>query len=186
VLSLRDGHQLTIADPLTGRANRHGLLAPTATWPCTRPNTRRPPGAGRDLAGRVHPDRRADRPGRHRSGLEITESAVVDTEVAIPALRALREGRIRIAIDDFGTGYSSLQYLTRLPVGILKIDRSFVGELDGSPEGSAVTEAVIRLGRVLRPTTVADGIETREQATQLPATVAGLDATIGRPANQTA
>jgi diguanylate cyclase (GGDEF)-like protein len=99
--------------------------------------------------------------------LEITESAVVDDRVAIPAMRALREHGIRIAIDDFGTGYSSLHYLTRLPVDILKIDRSFVGELNGTPAGAAVTEAVIRLSQVLRLTTVAEGIETTEQAAEL-------------------
>jgi diguanylate cyclase (GGDEF)-like protein len=99
--------------------------------------------------------------------LEITESAVVDDRVAIPAMRTLREHGVRIAIDDFGTGYSSLHYLTHLPVDILKIDRSFVGELNGTPEGAAVTEAVIRLSQVLRLTTVAEGIETPEQATEL-------------------
>ena len=73
----------------------------------------------------------------------------------------------RIAIDDFGTGYSSLHYLTRLPVDILKIDRSFVAELNGTPEGSAITEAVIRLSQVLNLVTVAEGIESEGQATEL-------------------
>ncbi|AGZ42293.1 putative bifunctional diguanylate cyclase/phosphodiesterase [Actinoplanes friuliensis] len=99
--------------------------------------------------------------------LEVTESAIVDENTGIAALRALREHGIRVAIDDFGTGYSSLQYLTRLPVDILKIDRSFVGELNGTPAGSAITEAVIRLSQVLNLTTVAEGIETAEQAAEL-------------------
>ncbi|AGZ42824.1 putative bifunctional diguanylate cyclase/phosphodiesterase [Actinoplanes friuliensis] len=99
--------------------------------------------------------------------LEVTESAIVDEKTGIAALRALREHGIRVAIDDFGTGYSSLQYLTRLPVDILKIDRSFVGELNGTPAGSAITEAVIRLSQVLNLTTVAEGIETAEQAAEL-------------------
>ncbi len=99
--------------------------------------------------------------------LEVTESAVVDEAVAIPALKALRDHGIRIAIDDFGTGYSSLHYLTRLPVDILKIDRSFVNELNGTPEGSAVTEAVIRLSQALHLRTVAEGIETANQADEL-------------------
>jgi diguanylate cyclase len=103
----------------------------------------------------------------HRLVLEITESAVVDDQVALPALERLRAHGIRIAIDDFGTGYSSLQYLSRLPIDILKIDRSFVGELDGTGRGSAIAEAVIRLAQILGLTTVAEGIETPEQANEL-------------------
>jgi diguanylate cyclase len=99
--------------------------------------------------------------------LEVTESAIVDEHTGIAALRALRSHGIRVAIDDFGTGYSSLQYLTRLPVDILKIDRSFVGELNGTPAGSAITEAVIRLAQVLNLSTVAEGIETAAQAAEL-------------------
>jgi diguanylate cyclase (GGDEF)-like protein len=99
--------------------------------------------------------------------LEVTESAIVDENAGIPALRALRSYGIRIAIDDFGTGYSSLHYLTRMPVDILKIDRSFVRELNGTPEGAAVTEAVLRLSQALHLTTIAEGIETEEQAAEL-------------------
>jgi diguanylate cyclase (GGDEF)-like protein len=99
--------------------------------------------------------------------LEVTESAIVDEKAGIDALRDLRTHNIKIAIDDFGTGYSSLHYLTRLPVDLLKIDRSFVAELNGTPEGSAITEAVIRLSQVLHLVTVAEGIETREQADEL-------------------
>ncbi|WP_244876163.1 putative bifunctional diguanylate cyclase/phosphodiesterase [Winogradskya consettensis] len=98
--------------------------------------------------------------------LEITESALVDDTHA-PTLQALREHGIRVAIDDFGTGYSSLQYLTRLPVDILKIDRAFVAELNGTPEGRAIAEAVIRLAQVLHLTTIAEGIETTDQALEL-------------------
>jgi EAL domain-containing protein (putative c-di-GMP-specific phosphodiesterase class I) len=99
--------------------------------------------------------------------LEITESAVVDESTGIAKLRALRDHGIHVAIDDFGTGYSSLHYLTRLPVDILKIDRSFVAELNGTPEGSGITEAILRLSQVLHLTTVAEGIETAEQAAEL-------------------
>ncbi|WP_067499139.1 bifunctional diguanylate cyclase/phosphodiesterase [Actinoplanes sp. TFC3] len=98
--------------------------------------------------------------------LEVTESAIVD-QSAIDVLTALRSHGIRIAVDDFGTGYSSLQYLTRLPVDVLKIDRSFVARLDGTPEGSAIVEAVLRLSEVLHLATVAEGIETAEQAAEL-------------------
>ncbi|AGL18099.1 bifunctional diguanylate cyclase/phosphodiesterase [Actinoplanes sp. N902-109] len=98
--------------------------------------------------------------------LEITESALVD-DTHVPVLQALREHGIHTAIDDFGTGYSSLQYLTRLPVDILKIDRAFVATLDGTPEGRAIAEAVIRLAQVLGLTTIAEGIETSQQAAEL-------------------
>jgi diguanylate cyclase (GGDEF)-like protein len=99
--------------------------------------------------------------------LEVTESAVLDKEVAVPSLVALREHGIRIAIDDFGTGYSSLHYLTRLPVDVLKIDRSLTADLDGTPERSAIIAAVVHLSRVLQFTTVAEGVETLEQADEL-------------------
>jgi EAL domain-containing protein (putative c-di-GMP-specific phosphodiesterase class I) len=98
--------------------------------------------------------------------LEVTESAIVD-DSAIGVLTTLRGHGIRIAVDDFGTGYSSLHYLTRLPVDVLKIDRSFVAELDGTPTGAAIAEAVIRLAQVLRLRTIAEGIETPEQAAEL-------------------
>jgi diguanylate cyclase (GGDEF)-like protein len=99
--------------------------------------------------------------------LEVTESAIVDDKTGIEALRELRTHGIKIGIDDFGTGYSSLHYLTRLPVNLLKIDRSFVAELNGTPEGSAITDAVIRLAQVLHLVTVAEGIETQAQADEL-------------------
>jgi diguanylate cyclase (GGDEF)-like protein len=99
--------------------------------------------------------------------LEVTESAIVAKTSGIDALRNLRSHGIRIAIDDFGTGYSSLQYLTRLPVDILKIDRSFIAELNTTPEGAAVTEAIIRLSQILHLSTVAEGIETPQQAAEL-------------------
>jgi diguanylate cyclase (GGDEF)-like protein/PAS domain S-box-containing protein len=110
----------------------------------------------------------------HRTGfepsdlvLEVTESALVDDKSAVPQLVALSEQGIRIALDDFGTGYSSLRYLTRLPVDILKLDRCFVAELNGTPEGSAVAEAVVRLGQILHLDTVAEGIESAAQAGEL-------------------
>jgi diguanylate cyclase len=99
--------------------------------------------------------------------LELTESALVDDGSCVARLEALRGLGIRIALDDFGTGYSSLRYLTRLPVDILKLDRCFVSELNGEAEGSAVAEAVIRLSQILHLDTVAEGIETPAQATEL-------------------
>ncbi|GIF24056.1 diguanylate cyclase (GGDEF)-like protein [Actinoplanes tereljensis] len=99
--------------------------------------------------------------------LEVTESALVDDDSGIAALHQLRSHGVRIAVDDFGTGYSSLQYLTRLPVDILKIDRSFVATMDGTPSGAAVATAIIYLANVLNMRTIAEGIETTEQAEEL-------------------
>ena len=98
--------------------------------------------------------------------LEVTESALVD-DSAIPRLAALRDQGVRIALDDFGTGYSSMRHLTRLPIHIVKLDRCFVAELNGTKEGAAVAEAVIRLSEVLKLATVAEGVESRAQLDEL-------------------
>lgn len=110
----------------------------------------------------------------HRTGfspgdlsLEVTEGASLDQDDVIDRLGLLQRHGIRIALDDFGTGRSSLRHLSRLPVDILKVDRHFVAELDGSRIGSAVAEAVIRLGHILNLDTVAEGIETAAQAAEL-------------------
>jgi diguanylate cyclase len=99
--------------------------------------------------------------------VEVTEGVMVDGGSVVPQLTALRQGRVRVALDDFGTGYSSLRYLTQLPVDILKMDRCFVADIDGGPQRSAVAEAVIRLGQLLRLDTVAEGIENADQAIEL-------------------
>ena len=99
--------------------------------------------------------------------LEVTESALIEHEQAVRHLTALTAHGIKVALDDFGTGYCSLRYLTRLPVDTLKIDRSFVAELDRTQEGSAVAEAVVRLGRAMHLDIVAEGIETGAQAAEL-------------------
>jgi diguanylate cyclase (GGDEF)-like protein/PAS domain S-box-containing protein len=110
----------------------------------------------------------------HRTGfapadlsLEITEGAALDEDDVIARLAQLQRHGIRIALDDFGTGQSSLRHLSRLPVDILKVDQHFVAELDGSRSGSAVAEAVIRLGHILNLDTIAAGIETAAQAAEL-------------------
>jgi diguanylate cyclase (GGDEF)-like protein len=98
--------------------------------------------------------------------LEITESTLLaDTEATIDRLRQLRALGVRVAIDDFGTGYSSLAYLRRFPVDIIKIDRSF---LEGpGAEAWALARTIVELGRILRLTTVAEGVETAVQADEL-------------------
>ncbi len=101
-----------------------------------------------------------------RLSVEITESALVkDPASARAVLLQLRDLGVELAIDDFGTGYSSLAHLRHLPVTCLKVDRSFVAELaDGHPE---ITTAVIALARSLNLHTVAEGVETAEQAAEL-------------------
>nr|BFE72545.1 EAL domain-containing protein [Actinoplanes digitatis] len=96
--------------------------------------------------------------------LEITESMLmVDIDGAIETLGALRGLGVRLAIDDFGTGYSSLNYLKQLPVDIIKIDRTFVEQVDTDAEDVALIDAVVNLGQALRLQTVAEGIETDGQ-----------------------
>ncbi|AGL18016.1 bifunctional diguanylate cyclase/phosphodiesterase [Actinoplanes sp. N902-109] len=107
--------------------------------------------------------------------LEITEGVVLEPdEFAVARLKTLSDMGIRLAVDDFGTGYSALSYLRRLPVDILKIDRSFVTDLADDPEARTVAEAVVRLGMAFRMDVVAEGIETAEQARELSAMGCGF------------
>jgi diguanylate cyclase (GGDEF)-like protein/PAS domain S-box-containing protein len=93
--------------------------------------------------------------------VEITESsAMMDPERARRILWELHSGGLRIAIDDFGTGYSSLSRLRELPVEILKVDRSFVREVDSDPQAASIVTAFLELARGLGLTTLAEGIET--------------------------
>jgi EAL domain-containing protein (putative c-di-GMP-specific phosphodiesterase class I) len=100
--------------------------------------------------------------------LEITESTVMrDPELAIATLWALKGLGVHLVVDDFGTGYSSLAYLKRFPVDTLKIDRAFVDGLAYLPEDRAIVAAIVAFAHTLGLTTVAEGIETDEQADSL-------------------
>ncbi len=92
--------------------------------------------------------------------LEITESLVLrDADQVWADLRELRAMGVRIAIDDFGTGYSSLSYLRQMPVDVLKIDKSFIDDMLGSPQQRALVDAIVTLARNLDLAVVAEGIE---------------------------
>ncbi|MBY4676477.1 putative bifunctional diguanylate cyclase/phosphodiesterase [Marinobacterium arenosum] len=96
--------------------------------------------------------------------LEITEGVLMDNlQQAARILQRLRAMGIRIAIDDFGTGYSSLNYLKKMPVDVLKIDRSFVMEIPAEKDDMAITTTIITMAGQLGLSVVAEGIETREQ-----------------------
>ncbi|HEX3915054.1 MAG TPA: EAL domain-containing protein [Steroidobacteraceae bacterium] len=100
--------------------------------------------------------------------LEVTESVIMqDVDHSIGSLLAIRALGVTIAIDDFGTGFSSLNYLAKLPVDTLKIDRSFVEKMVSAPGGLALVSVIINLAHALKLNTVAEGVETDEQLLQL-------------------
>jgi EAL domain-containing protein (putative c-di-GMP-specific phosphodiesterase class I) len=97
--------------------------------------------------------------------LEITESLLMsDVDESIRKLRSLRETGMHIALDDFGTGYSSLAYLSKLPVDTLKIDRGFVHGMTEKSEDTSIISIIISLAQALRLKTVAEGVESEQQA----------------------
>jgi diguanylate cyclase (GGDEF)-like protein/PAS domain S-box-containing protein len=104
----------------------------------------------------------------HRLCLEITESALLeDADVALATLAQLKDAGVLLAIDDFGTGYSSLNYLRRLPVDVVKIDRSFIAEVGLGGAGDTIIAGIIGLTLGLGLEVIAEGIERPEQAAAL-------------------
>jgi len=97
--------------------------------------------------------------------IEITETALMeDVDETIRMVHRLRDYGLKIVIDDFGTGYSSLSYLQRLPIDTLKVDRSFVSQIQSRPDGNRnIVEAIISLAHRLDMVVVAEGVETIEQ-----------------------
>jgi len=96
--------------------------------------------------------------------MEITEGAAMrDAESTIETLEELKAAGVRVAIDDFGTGYSSLSYLKRLPIDILKIDKSFMRDVPHDAENVAIVRTIIALGSTMKLQCHAEGVETLEQ-----------------------
>jgi diguanylate cyclase len=111
-----------------------------------------------------------------RVRLELTESGFLDRG-SVEAAHALRTLGVRLAVDDFGTGYSSLQYLRRLPIDVVKMDRSFLLDVESDEQAAAVVNAIVDLSHALELTVVAEGVETPEQFARLAAM--GCDALQG-------
>jgi EAL domain-containing protein (putative c-di-GMP-specific phosphodiesterase class I) len=145
----------------------------------------------------------------HRLELEITETVLLqDTEAVMRMLHSLHDMGVRVSMDDFGTGYSSLSYLRRFPFDKIKIDRSFISDLRGSPGGvqpaggtqnalsaasvsaATIVRAIIGLGHSLGISTTAEGVETAQQFAQVRekgcTEVQGYFLSPPRPANEVA
>jgi EAL domain-containing protein (putative c-di-GMP-specific phosphodiesterase class I) len=96
--------------------------------------------------------------------LEITEGIIMKgNDAAIATLKELRQRGVRLTIDDFGTGFSNLSSLRRFPLSKLKIDRSFIDDITGNPEGAEMIPAIIAVARSLKLKVSAEGVETAAQ-----------------------
>ncbi|MEX6503252.1 bifunctional diguanylate cyclase/phosphodiesterase [Pseudomonas zhanjiangensis] len=117
-----------------------------------------------DLVARVKAALEASGLPPQRLELEITESVMLDdAEGALLTLQQLKALGLRLSMDDFGTGYSSLSYLSGYPFDTLKIDRSFIRDLDDSAHSRAIVQAIIGLGRALSMGVTAEGVENQQQ-----------------------
>ncbi len=121
-----------------------------------------------DVASMVSNSLMASGLSGNRLSLELTESSIVqDPARAMRVFDSLKALGASLAMDDFGTGYSSLAYLQRLPIDVLKIDKSFVSGMMVDPDAVAIVRAVLSLAEALGMSTTAEGIETVELATTL-------------------
>jgi len=95
--------------------------------------------------------------------LEVTEGAIMkNLDTAVEVLKALKSLGLKVSLDDFGTGYSSLNYLSRLPIDKLKVDKSFISRLGSDAASRAIAEAILALGRSLQLEVVAEGVESED------------------------
>ncbi|MDR6832815.1 MULTISPECIES: EAL domain-containing protein [unclassified Sphingopyxis] len=123
-----------------------------------------------DIAAVVRQAMAKQRIGGERLMIELTESAIIgDPDLALSVLSELKALDARVAMDDFGTGYSNLAYLQRLPIDVLKIDRSFVEHMVDDRDKVAIVRTIQSLAEVLGMKTTAEGVETADQARLLSA-----------------
>jgi EAL domain-containing protein (putative c-di-GMP-specific phosphodiesterase class I) len=123
-----------------------------------------------DIAAVVRQALAAHNIGGERLMIELTESAIIgDPDLALSVLSELKALDTRIAMDDFGTGYSNLAYLQRLPIDVLKIDRSFVEHMVEDRDKVAIVRTIQSLAEVLGMRSTAEGVETADQARLLSA-----------------
>lgn len=100
--------------------------------------------------------------------LELTETSLFsDVEKNLAVLRGLNRLGMDIAVDDFGTGYSSLLQLLKLPISTIKIDRDFIDGIDKQHDARLVTSAIIKMGKALNKSLIAEGVETKTQWLEL-------------------
>ena len=183
LLRWRDGDKMISPAEFIPLAEETGLIVRIGAWAleqaCRQAKAWADSGAGNPLvavniAPRQfnHPDFLATvRDTLARTGvdprqieLEITEGSVMnDAEASITQLHALRDLGLHLAIDDFGTGYASLSYLRRFPLDRLKIDRSFIKQLNASEQDDTIVRTVIELAHTLGLSVTAEGVETIEQ-----------------------
>ena len=123
---------------------------------------------GCDLVGTVQEVLEGTGLAPERLALEVTEGLFLEeSDQPVVTLRRLADLGVTIVLDDFGTGYSSLGYLSRFPIGLLKLDRSFIARLDEGSDGEAILAAIAGMARALRMTLVAEGVETERQVRTL-------------------
>ncbi|WP_317151960.1 putative bifunctional diguanylate cyclase/phosphodiesterase [Sphingopyxis indica] len=123
-----------------------------------------------DVAAVVREALQRNRIGGERLMIELTESAIIgDPDLALSVLSELKALDARVAMDDFGTGYSNLAYLQRLPIDVLKIDRSFVDHMVEDRDKAAIVRTIQSLAEVMGMKTTAEGVETADQARLLSA-----------------
>ena len=121
-----------------------------------------------DLAARVFEILMETDLAPQRLELEITETTIIqDKQRTLNQLRRIQALGVTVALDDFGTGYSSLDTLRSFPFDKIKLDRSFMGELEHDPQATAIVRAVLALGKSLDIPVLAEGVETDEQLATL-------------------